>query len=67
MTPLTPEQIEAMAKRIEARAMEHWLMINNIDEPWKCRKALANASMLEDLATEIRDGTFFEPATPPKG
>ena len=49
MTPLTPEQIEALAKRIEARAK--WLRSYG---EWQ------EASALEYLSTEIRDGTFFE-------
>jgi hypothetical protein len=65
MTPLTPEQIEALAKRIEARAQSLW------DKPEHPAVIGASphqrASVYACLAREIRDGTFFEPATPPKG
>jgi len=49
MTPLTPEQIEALAKRIEARAAK----LRDADD-W------AGAAELEGLAEDICDGTFFE-------
>lgn len=49
MTPFTPEQIEALAERIEARAM----MMTD----WRQRKT---AMHLLRLAQDIRDGTFIE-------
>ena len=49
MTPLTKEQAEALADRIEARAFRTAGIGNR-----------ASAATLERLATEIRDGTFIE-------
>ena len=60
MIPLTKEQAEALAVRIEARATMHWLRMNQIDDQQTCRQSLISAGTLEDLATEIRNGTFIE-------
>ena len=45
MTPFTPEQIEALAERIEAMVEE---------APWP------ESGVLWRLAKDIRDGTFIE-------
>ena len=57
MTPLTKEQAEALADRIEARAKQ--VRKSGVT---RMTHALADwsAITLDKLATEIRDGTFIE-------
>lgn len=58
MTPYTPEQRADLAKRIEARAQKLW------DKPERPTAIGVSphqrASVLADIAREIRDGSFFE-------
>ena len=49
MTPLTKEQAEALADRIEAYARQ------DLDDDW-----VDGILLLNSLAAEIRDGTFIE-------
>lgn len=52
MTPLTKEQAEALADRIERRIINY--TAGTVAPSWQFMQAL------KQLATEIRDGTFIE-------
>ncbi len=63
MTPLTKEQAEALADRIEARAegvSVHADAAYQVGQMIVMAQHLQRAEVLFDLATEIRDGTFIE-------
>jgi len=63
MTPYTPEQRADLAKLIEARAKRLWVeadACHHAKDPAGDRRYRTEAEVLEDLAREIRDGSFFE-------